>query len=198
MAEGKRTDQELVKALSHPIRVEILETLQGRVASPVELSREMNESLGVISYHARTLVRCGCLELVETKPQGGSVESFFGVTPGSSVGRQEWRSVPLAVRSGITKAALKSFLEAAVETLKADAVDAGEEDDGTLTWMPLTVDEAGWHEIAEIMQQTSRLVTEAHARSAERLAGEEGTPIIVGLAAFEAERRQATDEDEKG
>ena len=37
-----RIDQELVKALSHPIRVEILEALQERIA-----------------YHAKTLLRCG-------------------------------------------------------------------------------------------------------------------------------------------
>jgi DNA-binding transcriptional ArsR family regulator len=82
-----RIDQELVKALSHPIRVEILETLRGRIASPAELSREMEESVGVISYHANTLVRCGCLELVHTEPRRGSIEHFFGVAPDSSSGR---------------------------------------------------------------------------------------------------------------
>lgn len=81
-----RLDQELVKALSHPIRVEILETLRGRVASPKELSREMNESLGVISYHARTLVKCGCLELLHSEPRQGSLEAFFGIAPSSVIG----------------------------------------------------------------------------------------------------------------
>lgn len=75
-----RLDRELAKALSHPIRVEILETLRGRTASPAELSREMNKSLGVISYHASTLVRCGCLELAHAEPRRGSVEYFFRST----------------------------------------------------------------------------------------------------------------------
>lgn len=84
MTEGKpgRDDREMVRALSHPVRVEILETLRDRVASPNELSREMHRSLGVISYHANTLVRCGCLELVASMPRRGSVEHFFGVRPG--------------------------------------------------------------------------------------------------------------------
>ena len=76
-----RLDQELARALSHPIRVEILETLRDRVASPSELSREMNRSLGVISYHARTLARCGCLELVYAEPRQGSLENFFAAKP---------------------------------------------------------------------------------------------------------------------
>jgi DNA-binding transcriptional ArsR family regulator len=73
-------DQKLIQALSHPIRVEILQALQDRVASPGELSREMNKKLGVISYHANTLVKCGCLELIRTEPRQGTVEQFFGVS----------------------------------------------------------------------------------------------------------------------
>jgi DNA-binding transcriptional ArsR family regulator len=75
-----RPDQELVKALSHPVRVEILEKLQGRIASPVELSQEMGKSPGVIAYHASTLLRCGCLELVGSGSRGGGIENFFGIT----------------------------------------------------------------------------------------------------------------------
>lgn len=75
-----RMNRELAKALSHPTRVEILETLQNRVASPSELSREMNKSPGVISYHANTLVKCGCLELAHAEPRRGSIEYFFRST----------------------------------------------------------------------------------------------------------------------
>ena len=75
----RRMDQELVRALSHPIRVEILQKLQGRVASPSELSKELDESPGVISYHASTLVRCGCLELIYAEPREGALENFFGI-----------------------------------------------------------------------------------------------------------------------
>lgn len=123
-----RIDQELVKALSHPIRVEILENLQGRVASPIELSEEMNESLGVISYHANTLVKCGCLELVHSEPRRGAVEHFFGVAPSPFIGHQDWQSLPLAVRSAITSAALESFVQSATAGLEAGSLDADEDE----------------------------------------------------------------------
>ncbi|MDQ3725936.1 MAG: winged helix-turn-helix domain-containing protein [Actinomycetota bacterium] len=196
MAENKdaRIDQELVKALSHPIRVEILESLQGRIASPSELSKEMEESLGVISYHANTLVKCGCLELVHTEPRRGAVEHFFGITPRSFIGHQDWRRAPLAVRSGITSAALETFVEAATAALEAGTIDA--RDDSTLSWMPITVDEAGWEEIAKIMEGASRSIAEVHARSAQRLGEAAGIPIVVGLAAFEAGKKRGP-EDEK-
>lgn len=188
----RRIDQELVKALSHPIRVEILEALQGRVASPTELSQEIDESLGVISYHAKTLVKCGCLELVHTEPRRGAIEHFFGLAPRSSIGHQDWRRAPLAVRAGITAAALETFIEAAGQALEAGTIDRCEET--VLTWMPLTVDEAGWREIAAIMEKAARLVAEAHERSSGRLDGAEGLSIVVGLAAFETGKRRAPDD----
>jgi DNA-binding transcriptional ArsR family regulator len=159
--KGARGDQELAKALSHPIRVEILEALQGRVASAGELSQEMDQSLGVISYHAKTLVNCGCLELVQSKPARGSLEHFFGLALRSALGPQ----IPTAS---------KGMAGATVE-----------------------VDEVGWREIREIMEQASRSVAEAQARSAERLAGAKGVSIIVGLAAFEARKRPSPDEEER-
>jgi DNA-binding transcriptional ArsR family regulator len=74
-------DHELVRALSHPIRLKILETLRGRVASSVEISEEIGQSLGVVSYHASALVGCGCLELVHSKARRGGIENFFAITP---------------------------------------------------------------------------------------------------------------------
>lgn len=79
-SEGGRAQQELVRALSHPIRMRILEKLQGRVASPAELSQELNQRVGVISYHANTLLKCGCVELVHSEPRRGSVENYFGIS----------------------------------------------------------------------------------------------------------------------
>jgi Helix-turn-helix domain len=182
-----RIDLELVKALSHPIRVNILEALQGRVASPSELSKEMDESLGVVSYHTNALVECGCLELVHTKPRRGALEHFFGVTPRSFIGHQDWRRAPLSLRGGVTSEAFRTFLEKASEAIDSGTIDSRE--DTTLSWMPITADEAGWGEIAAIMEETQKRLMAVHSRSSKRLAGADGIPVIVGLAGFEAGRR---------
>jgi DNA-binding transcriptional ArsR family regulator len=86
--EEKKRDrgrQEIVRALSHPVRVEILQALHGRVASPAELSREIGQRPAVVSYHASTLLRCGCLELVHSRPRQGAIENFFAVVPHSLI-----------------------------------------------------------------------------------------------------------------
>jgi DNA-binding transcriptional ArsR family regulator len=66
-----------VRALAHPIRVQILRALQDRIASPAELSQEIDQRLGVVSYHAATLVSCGCLELIHSRGRRGAIENFF-------------------------------------------------------------------------------------------------------------------------
>ncbi len=68
------------RALSHPIRVEILEVLQNRVASSAELSEQIGARQGVVSYHAKLLVHCGCLQLVHSALREGAVENYFSVT----------------------------------------------------------------------------------------------------------------------
>lgn len=188
MSKRKATqiDQKLVKALAHPVRVHILETLQDQVASPTEISKGMEESLGVVSYHANTLVDCGCIELVRTRPRRGALEHFFRAAPRSFIGHQDWRRAPRAVRKGITDATIGTFFDRTAAAIDAGTIDARE--DTTLNWMPITVDGTGWKELSAVMEEAQRLVTAIHTKSAKRLGGADGTAVIVGFAGFEAGR----------
>jgi DNA-binding transcriptional ArsR family regulator len=179
-----RIDQELVKALGHPLRVRILEALQGRVASPTELSKEMDVSLGVIAYHANTLEESGCLQLVKTRPRRGALEHFFTATPRSFIGHQDWRLAPRSLRGEVTAAAVQTFLDKVAEAAAAGTIDSCE--DTTLNWMPMTVDRRGRGEVQEILGTALKELTAVHTRSGKRLAGEDGIPLVVGLAGFEA------------
>ena len=49
------------RALAHPLRLRILETLNGRPADPEELADELYVSVDVIDYHLRVLSRASCL-----------------------------------------------------------------------------------------------------------------------------------------
>jgi DNA-binding transcriptional ArsR family regulator len=177
-------DQNLVKALGHPLRVRILELLQGRSASPVALSKELGESLGVVSYHTNALLHCGCIEQTRTRPRRGTIEHFFTALPRSFIGAQDWRHAPLSVRGGISEAAIRTFIERAGAALEAGTLD--EREDTTLSWMPMQVDERGWREITEVLDGTLRSLQEVHARSRERLGGDDGIPVIAAVAGFEA------------
>lgn len=177
-------DQNLVKALGHPLRVRILESLQGRSASPVALSKELGESLGVVSYHTNALVQCGCIEQTRTRPRRGTIEHFFTAMPRSFIGDQDWRKAPLSVRGGISEAAIRTFVERAGAALEAGTLDG--RDDSTLSWLPMQVDERGWREVAEVLDGALRSLQDVHTRSRERLGGDDGIPVIAAVAGFEA------------
>jgi DNA-binding transcriptional ArsR family regulator len=176
-------DQNLVRALAHPMRVQILEALQGRIASPTELTRQFHESLGVVSYHANALLDAGCLEQVHTRPKRGTIEHFYTARPRSFIGHQDWRRAPLSVRGGVTNEALRTFAAKIGAAIDADTIDSRE--DTTLNWMPITVDEQGWRETAEILDRALREVMAVAAASRGRLGEADGIPVVTGLAAFE-------------
>jgi len=182
--KAARIDQDLVKALAHPVRVQILEALQSRVASPTEISKGMEESLGVISYHANTLVECGCIELVHTRPRRGALEHFYRIAPRSFIGHQDWRRAPQTVLAGVTDATIATFVDRVAAAVDAGTIDGRAET--TLCWMPITVDDAGWKELAAVMARARKQAAAIHAKSVERLAEAEGTAAIVGFAGFEA------------
>src|SRR5262249_55486072 len=125
-------DPQLVRALAHPLRVQILEVLNERQASPNELMEILDYPLGNIAYHTRVLERCGCIELVTTAQRRGAVEHYFRAKPRSYIGHQDWRKVPRSVRNEVSGASLEAFIDRTVDALEAGTIDDREET--TLSW----------------------------------------------------------------
>lgn len=179
-------DQRLVRALCHPLRVQILELLTDRIASPNWLSEQLDASLSHVAYHTRALDKCGCLVLVETAQRRGATEHFYKATPDAFVGGPAWRGVPRPVLSGVSGATLQTFLDKAVGALEAGSLDG--RDDTIFRWMPLLLDQRGWEEVVTIMERATEQVLAAHLRSQDRLSAsgaEEAISTVVGLASFE-------------
>lgn len=72
----------VVKALAHPLRVEILRILDEGRASPIELSRRLEAPLGVVSYHVRVLSELGLIRLVKRTARRGAIEHHYAAAPG--------------------------------------------------------------------------------------------------------------------
>ena len=180
-------DPRLVKALSHPLRIQILDVLSERIASPNWLSDRLDATLSHVAYHTRTLNQCGCLSLVDTAQKRGATEHFYKAAPGSYVSSRVWRRVPQAILGGVSGATLQSFMDRAVAALEAGTIDARE--DTVLTWMPLLLDRRGWEEVVSVMEEATDRVLEAQQKSDQRVADADIPPqtisTIAGLASFE-------------
>ncbi len=181
-------DPHLVRALAHPLRVQILEVLNEREGSPNELTEVLGYPLGNVAYHTRVLEKCGCIELVRTERRRGAVEHYFRAKPRSYIGHQDWRKVPRSVRNEVSGASLEAFVDRAIDALEAGTID--DREDTTLSWTTMAVDELGWAEAAEVLEEAMARLQVVHEQSRARLelSGEEATPIVTGVAAFEAAR----------
>ncbi|HVD86069.1 MAG TPA: hypothetical protein VNB59_01550 [Solirubrobacterales bacterium] len=180
-------DPRLVRALAHPLRIQILEILTERVASPNVLADELGIGLSDVAYHTRALDRCGCLDLVSTAQRRGAIEHFYKASPRAFLGDRSWRRVPRPLRSAVTAASLQTFIDKAIAALEAGTIDG--RDDTTFSWMPVHLDEEAWEEVAKILTEaTDRIlaVQEASNRRTSR-SGRAGKMIsaLVALAHFE-------------
>ena len=159
-------DQRLVKALGHPLRVQILKILNQRVASPNELSKETGEPLGNVSYHVRLLADLECVELVKTEPRRGAVEHYYRATVRPWFDKDAWQNVPASLRGSVSNEVLSAIVEDAAAAMDAGTFDARA--DRHVSRTPLVLDEQAWKELADSLDELLERAIQIGADSASR------------------------------
>jgi DNA-binding transcriptional ArsR family regulator len=80
-AEGNTDENELLIALRHPLRRDILRAMVEKdPISPRQISNVLKEPLSNVSYHVRVLADCGAVALVDMTPVRGSMQHFYSPT----------------------------------------------------------------------------------------------------------------------
>ena len=173
--------------MGHPVRVQALTILNERVASPNEISKELGESVGHVSYHIKVLKECECIELVDTAPRRGAMEHYYRATARAFLDADEWAALP-----DVNSARAERQPAADCHQRRcATALNVGtlrQAQDRHLSWTPMIVDEAGLgghHQVG--LEEMLEKVFEIQADSAARLAKADaaGVPVTVAMMAFE-------------
>jgi DNA-binding transcriptional ArsR family regulator len=77
-AAGDSKTNNLLLALRHPLRRQILHLLSGKEPrSPRELADTLGQPLSNVSYHVRILADCDAVKLVRTRQVRGSTQHFY-------------------------------------------------------------------------------------------------------------------------
>jgi DNA-binding transcriptional ArsR family regulator len=181
--------QQLAKALAHPLRVRILSSLQKGISSPNQLSQELGEPLGNVSYHVKTLLEYDCVELVKTEPRRGAVEHFYRATERAFFNDADWAKIPASARKGIHGVLLQTIGQEATDAMVAGKFDA--RIDTHATQSALLLDEQGWSEIATLLNETLDRANAIAEDAATRLADEKSDPITTSLAMLHFEKAPA-------
>jgi DNA-binding transcriptional ArsR family regulator len=160
-------DPRLIKALGHPLRQQILIALNARVASPSELSRELGEPLGNVSYHVKILAECDAIELVKTAPVRGAVEHFYRPTIRPYFDDENWAKLPISARRDLFDDTLRTIWQHLGEAAEAGGLD---DPQNHVSWTTLEFDEEAYGEMAKQLRLTLERALELQAESTNRLA----------------------------
>lgn len=185
----KASASRLTKALSHPVRMRALAALSERVASPNELAKELEEPLGVVSYHVRQLLELDCVELVDTQQRRGAVEHYYRATT-RPIFERDWDKLPKEVRT-----ALSSGILAEIWRDVGRALTSGRFDDETgrhLSWTNLVLDDESWDAVNAKLTEVFEWALELQTESASRLSeGERSVTSKLVLMHYPAARSPA-------
>lgn len=181
-------DESLLRAISHPLRHRLLGMLDGRTASPNQLSRELDLPLGRVSYHIRLLNDLGAIELVRTEPRRGALEHFYRAVTTVWFSEADWQKLPRSARRGILGQNLQHIFGSVTAAADAGGFDSPS---SVVLRAPLELDEQGANEIAELLRETVERAREINTRASERRSNGNGsTKVPMELAILHYEHRE--------
>jgi DNA-binding transcriptional ArsR family regulator len=187
-----RSEQDLetrmAKALAHPLRAKVLNRLNEGVASPNELSRELGEPLGNVSYHVKALLELGCIELVDTAQRRGAIEHYYRALTRARLDESAFKKLPASIRGELSGAIVEEAIGDIAKAFKAGTFDA--RDDRHASTERLALDEQGWTELQEqltaLVERAAKLQDESAKRLKDGKSGGEEVATSLVLAAFES------------
>lgn len=152
-ADDARLRRALLIALQHPLRSRILAILAERRAGVRELARKIGAPEGRIGDQVRRLRRQGLMTVEETRPVRGD-EDFAALPPES--------------QASISLQAIRSACVDAAAAIRAGNYHSRSQNCTAHTRMSL--DECGWHELAEIHRRALEEMLALRCAVAERVA----------------------------
>jgi DNA-binding transcriptional ArsR family regulator len=165
--ETHELNSNIVKALSHPLRLKILTRLNEGVASPNEMAKEFDESLPLVSYHVRILRELNCIELVKTTPRRGAIEHHYRALTRAFLDEEDWSQMPPSARKAVSTTTLNKALSDMRVAIDHDTFD--ERTNRHLSYSQLLLDEDGWGELNDKLAELLDWALEEQSRAAVRI-----------------------------
>ncbi|HEX4752370.1 MAG TPA: winged helix-turn-helix domain-containing protein [Solirubrobacterales bacterium] len=167
----------LAAAMSHPTRIHTMCVLVERGASPREIADEIGEPLNNVTYHVNQLLKLGCIELDRTEPAGGGrvLEHFYRATRHTFFDGDGWDALAPKAKIGVINTVMRIISEDIGKAMAYGTFYA--RDDIHVSRSPMTLDEEGWQEVAELLKQATNEMMEIESRVADR--SNDGEPPTI-------------------
>jgi DNA-binding transcriptional ArsR family regulator len=159
------SQDDLARILAHPLRMRILRILNERVASPVEIARQLEQPLNTVAYHVRALLKANCIELVRRKQRRGAMEHFYRATTVPMFTDGQWAELPPSVTRQMFGAALADIFAHVSSAAQEGGFDHSETH---VSWTALRLDEEGFDEVVGLLAEVLDKLPDIEARAAAR------------------------------
>lgn len=188
----------MAAAMSHPTRMQAMTIFWEREASPREVADEIGEPLNNVTYHVNQLLKLNWIGLVAKRPARGGrvVEHFYKAVRDSYLTDNDLASLGDDERHVIATSIVSLMSKDINEAMATGKFFARK--DNQITRIPLMVDEEGWQETKEVLDQALDGLMKVKRRVLERTAesAEEPFPTKVEIIQFESPRPKRTAADE--
>jgi DNA-binding transcriptional ArsR family regulator len=171
---------QLMKVLGHPLRLQILAILTDWTASPKEMSEELEEPVGNVSYHAKVLLNDGLILEDHQVPRRGAVEHFYRAAAPTVIPPGTWEGFPAVVQNGVSARIVKEFFQDACASMEAGIFD---KPPGELSLTPLVLDQVGLDEIGELFRKFIDAVLGVQTKANRRLPKEKSKRVAQAKSA---------------
>jgi DNA-binding transcriptional ArsR family regulator len=200
MASSPPLDEGLIKALAHPLRWRIVESLVERgEASPVELARLLDQPLATVSHHVRVLRDHRTIELTRTEQRRGAIEHYYRAVMPAFFDDEQWELVPTALRRGIAGQLFTRVFSEAAAAGREGAFDAP---GSHLDRMVIELDDRGWAEasdtLLDLLRRLQAIQAESDARREDDTAVRVSEIVLMHFEVAESLAPEGPDGDRTG
>jgi DNA-binding transcriptional ArsR family regulator len=175
-------DARFAKAIAHPLRVRIMVELDRGPMSPAEFVAQFGGNLENVAYHFRFLTKCDCVRICGERPRRGAIEHFYENTKHALFSEEEFSALPTSIKSSFSASILSTFMDQAAEALLTNKLDS--HDTRHLTWQRLNLDEEGFGNVMDRLEELFRWLPVEQMAAKERMKRSDETPLNTAVALF--------------
>lgn len=184
-----RLPERLAKVFSHPLRAQLLASLNEHPGSPHDLMQRLQtkgekQSLNLIAYHVRVLHRHNAIQLVDTETVRGATKHIYAANRKMLIDGDDWLQLPDEAQIGICANAIGEAVERAQAALEHGTM---QKDDPVIVNLRLDIDDDAWQQIRERVTVTwdevEQIGTDAINRTPDP---KKRFPVTVSLLAYKS------------
>jgi DNA-binding transcriptional ArsR family regulator len=180
-----KLDKRLAKALSHPLRTEIIAILTDRCASPRELADTLGEELSNVSYHTKELLKFDCIEVVREEKVRGAVKTTYRATTRMLLDHEDWDRLSKETRTGISINAVNEVIRRASDAVEKGTLDKRKS--RIVATLKMDVDEQAWRDANLAVRTAYDRLNEIQEEAANRQAeGAKTFRMTASLLTYES------------